>query len=307
MTVSANSPDISDADLSPFYTDAGKNAVRAQRRHAKKLQTQLALLIIAAVCGAFTFRFHHRGADYAGLAGAFAFVAAIFVRLYSEHEHDETQWYKSRAAAESAKTLSWRYSVCGNPFPESMPDREAKRLLVSRFEDIGRELEYIEVSPSQAPGGEVTESMTSLRHAPRPDRIRVYGQQRILSQEDWYAGKSAWNEGRARLWLKIVIGVELCGLIGAAVKAAGVPRVDLLGVFAAIGAAAGAWLQFKQHKTLATAYNVTARELRRVSTLIDDQMSADDWADFVDQAEEAISREHMMWVASRTGRQPRPS
>lgn len=150
MTVSANAPGLSDSDLSPFFADADYDAGRAQRRHARKLQIQLVLLIIAAVCGVFTLRLHHRGADYAGLVGALAFAAAIFVRLYSEHASDETQWYKSRAAAESAKTLSWRYSVCGNPFPEAMPDQEAKRLLVRRFGDIGAELQYVEVSEAAA-------------------------------------------------------------------------------------------------------------------------------------------------------------
>lgn len=144
--------------------------------------------------------------------------------------------------------------------------------------------------------------MSSLRHASRVDRIRAYDHQRIRSQQAWYARKSTWNEGRARLWLRVVLVAEAIGLIGAAVKATAITDIDLLGIFASLAAAVGAWLQAKQHRTLATAYNVAARELRQVSTLIDEDMSAQEWANFVDQAEEAISREHTMWVASRTGR-----
>ena len=100
----------------------------------------------------------------------------------------------------------------------------------------------------------------------------------------------------------MMLTAEGLGLLGGALKATGVVNIDLLGVFSAIAAAIGAWLQLKQHRTLAAAYNVTARELRQVATLVDDTMSPDDWANFVDQAEDAISREHTMWVASRTGR-----
>ena len=121
-------------------------------------------------------------------------------------------------------------------------------------------------------------------------------------EQAWYAAKSEWNDRRSRIWLKVFLAAEAAGLIGAVVKAIAITDVDLLGIFAAIAAGAGAWLQTKQHRTLATAYNVTARELRQVATLVNENMDADAWANFVDQAEEAISREHTLWTASRTGR-----
>jgi SMODS and SLOG-associating 2TM effector domain 3/SMODS and SLOG-associating 2TM effector domain 1 len=291
---------FSDADLSPFFKDADTNSNRAQKRHTTQLRYQLFLLIIAAIAGVFTFRWRHHGADFAGVIGAVAFGTAIFIRLFAEQQGDEREWYESRAAAESAKTLCWRFAVAGNPFPESMSDKDSKRLLISRFNDIGHELKYTAVSDSD--DGEVTPAMISLRHVQRTRRIRTYNKGRIQAQQTWYATKSAWNERRARTWLKVILSAEALGLIGAVIKATAVTDIDLLGVFAALATAAGAWLEMKRHHTLATAYNVTARELRQVSTLVDEHMSAEEWANFVDQAEEAISREHTMWVASRTGR-----
>lgn len=302
MASEAGATSFSDANLSPFCLDADKHAGQAQSRFTRRLQFQLGLLIIAAIAGVFTLRLGNHGADYAGLVGALAFVAAISVRLYEEHVHDERAWYESRAAAESAKTLGWRYAVGGNPFPESMRDDEARQLLVTRLNDIGRELAYIPMRGAGATGGEVTAEMTSLRHAKRPDRIRAYEKERLGRQEAWYSAKSADKERRSRQWLWIVIIAEVAGLIGAAIKASGVTSVDLLGILAAASAAAGAWVQSRQYRTLATAYNLTARELRQISTLVIERMNADDWANFVDQAEEAISREHTMWVASRAGR-----
>ena len=77
-------------------------------------------------------------------------------------------------------------------------------------------------------------------------------------------------------------------------------RVSWGAIFAgAMVAAMTAWLQTKQHRTLATAYTVTALELASVRSRIVHQASEEDWATFVSDAEEAFSREHTLWKASR--------
>jgi protein-S-isoprenylcysteine O-methyltransferase Ste14 len=293
---------LADEELAPFFTDADVSSNDAQKRHLGQLRSQLLLLGVAAISGAFTWRW--LGFDWAGGLGAIAFGAAFLVRLYAEQQRDERKWYESRAAAESAKTLCWRYAVGGNPFPEGMPDGEARKLLSRRFSEVGSELTYIEIASTTSAGGEVTQAMADLRRAARTDRIAVYDRDRIQSQQRWYADKSKWNEERARRWIKVVLLLEGLGLLGAVLKATESTSVDFLGICSALAAAGGAWLQARQHRTLAAAYNVTARELRRIDTLVDPSMTAEEWADFVDQAEEAISREHTMWVASRTGRRP---
>jgi SMODS and SLOG-associating 2TM effector domain 1 len=141
-----------------------------------------------------------------------------------------------------------------------------------------------------------------MRMASRQAKMNSYQWHRVADQQRWYANKSSSNNIHARNWLIAFYTANALGLVGAALKASAVTNVDLLGILAAAAAAIGAWLEVKQHRSLAIAYNVTARELRRVLTLFDVAMSPDQWADFVDQAEEAISREHTMWVASRTGR-----
>lgn len=302
MTAPAGRRGLSDDDLSPFFRDADKNSDKTQRRHVAQFLTQLFLLVFAAIAGAFTLRWQGGSPDWAGVAAALAFGAAIFVRIYAKHQGDEREWYESRAAAESAKTLCWRFAVAGKPFPGSMSDDDAKQLLVSRFADIGKQLKYIEISVPAAQGGEVTNEMLELRHAPRATRIKAYGQDRIQSQQNWYAARSQLNARYVRIWFMAMLTAEVLGLLGGVVKAAGVINIGLLGLFSSIAAAIGAWLQMKQHEKLAAAYNVAARELRQVATLIDETMPVDDWANFVDQAEEAISREHTLWVASRTGR-----
>lgn len=87
-------------------------------------------------------------------------------------------------------------------------------------------------------------------------------------------------------------------LIGGGVKAVGWIDVDLLGIFAAAAAAATAWMQAKQHRNLATAYGVTSQELAAIASELEALSDESAWADFVTEAEDAISREHTLWRAS---------
>jgi hypothetical protein len=74
---------------------------------------------------------------------------------------------------------------------------------------------------------------------------------------------------------------------------------DLLGIHGAVGVAASAWSQARQHSNLATAYSVTALELGSVLDELDALRDESDWSKFVGESEEAISREHTLWRASR--------
>ena len=55
----------------------------------------------------------------------------------------------------------------------------------------------------------------------------------------------------------------------------------------------------KQHPNLATAYGIASQELASIATELATLPGEERWAAFVGQAEEAISREHTLWRASR--------
>jgi len=77
---------------------------------------------------------------------------------------------------------------------------------------------------------------------------------------------------------------------------------------ATVGAATAAWVQAKQYATLASAYAIAIaiaiaianEELASIRVLSAHGTGEAAWAEFVDSAEGAISREHTMWRASRT-------
>ena len=76
-------------------------------------------------------------------------------------------------------------------------------------------------------------------------------------------------------------------------------NLKFVGLFTSIASALIAWLQIKQHKEQAQSYSIAELELGFIQQ--EAQYIADDLAlsDFVGDAENAISREHTLWVARR--------
>jgi uncharacterized membrane protein len=97
----------------------------------------------------------------------------------------------------------------------------------------------------------------------------------------------------------VSIVLEIAGLIGGALKAFGWINFDLLGFLAAAAGCVMAWIEAKQHRNLATAYGIASQELASIATELPMVSSEERWAALVGQAEEAISREHTLWRASR--------
>ncbi len=292
---------LTDDDLPALFRAADQNSLDAQQRFLLSLRVQLGLLVGAAIGGALTWRLGSSQADWAGIAAAVAFVLAALLRIDLLRSRPERTWYDGRAAAESAKTLAWRYGVGGEPFrPDVLGDPEADRLFIARLNDILKDLRGIHLVPAGGTGDQITPAMKDLRKSLLDDRKHAYETGRIEDQQAWYAKKARWNEQRARAWNGLMLGLEAIGVVGAILKATATIEADILGITGAAVAGAAAWLQAKQHLNLASAYSVASQELASIKALVDQPSTDEEWARFVDQAEEAISREHTLWRASHS-------
>ncbi|HVF14408.1 MAG TPA: SLATT domain-containing protein, partial [Acidimicrobiales bacterium] len=81
----------------------------------------------------------------------------------------------------------------------------------------------------------------------------------------------------------------------------------LIGILETVVAAIMTWAGVRAYGPTATAYAFTARELQAIRALGDSAARAEDsWAEFVADAEDAISREHTMWRASRASTSTAP-
>jgi hypothetical protein len=283
-------------DLPALYKIADRTSLDAQKRFLIALRVRLGGLLVASIGGVISWSLGD--VQLGGLISLVAFVAAIAAEFYSAVARPDRAWYEGRAAAESAKTLTWRFIVRGESF-ENINDPQAEKKFIGELREILQDLEAVQLSVSDGVGSQVSQKMRDLRAQDFTARRGLYISGRIRNQQDWYTRKSAWNEKRGHRWFIASIVFEFAGVIAASARAFGGLEVDLLGVLAAVAATIIAWVQAKQYQTLATAYSVTALELASVASEAEAIDSEELWGEFVGQAEEAISREHTLWRASR--------
>ena len=290
---------LTDADLPPLYHAADKSSTEAQTWFLWAARIRLLGVLGAAFFGLFTWKLGISPVDWAGVLAASCFFVALVVEGYLYQAKPERTWYEGRAVAESVKTLSWRYAVGGEPFDAIDPEPKVASLFLDQLKGLFEVIKDLDLVPPSSTGQQITQRMRDVRALSLADRRTIYERGRVEDQQNWYQAKATWNRRRAMRWTKIMLTTEIVGVICGILKAVGLIEGDLLGFAGAIVATITAWLQTKQHRTLATAYTITALELASVRSKVADQGNDADWARFVSDAEEAFSREHTLWKASR--------
>jgi hypothetical protein len=288
--------DLPDSAMPGLFQGADQLSLRAQRRFLLASRLRLVLVVVAATGGAFNLQVMGRF-DVPALITVIALVGAIIAEVWLLNAKPEKTWYDGRALAESAKTLAWRYAVGAVPF-DDMGNPAAEPGFVDDLEKLLREAPTDAVAPTAAPA--VSPRLRQLRTAPLDERRDSYLTHRIDDQARWYTRKSEWNTRRAGRWRVTLLVLEVIGVVAALLRTIGVVQVDLAGITAALIGAAAAWLATKQHDSLARAYAFAANELSLARARLVGAVSQADWAREVADAEEAISREHTMWRASRS-------
>lgn len=292
--------ELVDTELPPLYQSSDHASTAAQSRFLTATRIRLVLILLAAVLGGVTWIVTPLGMDIAGALAASAFLAAMVSEIYLLKIKPEKAWYEGRAAAESVKTLSWRYAVGGAPLTSSIPKKEADALFLTGLNEILQTLaQATSIEPPTSSGHQITDQMRHVRHLELVDRRSIYERNRIREQQEWYANRSQWNQDRATFWGWSLLVLEAVAMGGAVLKAAGTMPINIFGPASAAIAGATAWLHMKQHQNLASAYSIAAHELGLIASKIEDQLDEVSWARFVEEAEEAISREHTLWKAAR--------
>jgi hypothetical protein len=286
---------------------ASDGSLAGQRRFIGATRVRLVALVAAAFGGAMAWEVG--SVDLFGWLALVAFLIALGAGFYILATDPERLWYEGRTAAESAKTLAWRYAVGGDPFPvgpgASSADPDPDSLFLDRLDDVLTDLNSIAPPPPGSESAQITDGMRSLRAASFADRTTAYLTGRITDQEAWYAAKAQHNDRRAHLFTWTAITLEFAGVIGAVIKAFTVLDVDLLGVLGAAAAGLTAWGQARQYRSNGRAYSIAYQELASIRSELASVTEAD-WGRYVEESESAVSREHTLWRASK-GIVPRPS
>ena len=296
---SRNHMGLEDNDLPGFWRCADNTSIKAQKTVLLLVKLRFFGLIFAALLGVIASVTSWK---FISILISVCFLMVLLVEALEILLQPNQNWYSGRALAESAKTLAWRFAVCGAPFDKDLSLSEAKELLRERIDEVSKEASDKIIIDSDHPI--VTEAMVKLRQSSFEERKKAYTSQRLESQYVWYTNKAKWNQKRATYWKIILITGEFLATGIAGSQYIGLIPINIAGLLSTIVGCASTWIAVKEFSNLASAYSITASELAILKSKVEDITDPDKWAIEVDDAEEAISREHTLWLASRIGRIP---
>lgn len=229
------------------------------------------------------------------------FTAGFILTLVLMVKNYDRIWYGGRAAAESAKTLAWKYAVRAAPF-DAGTDREVDAQFVAALRSIiaQRDALAIVTDTVSGGGGQITAAMRACRASSLETRRNEYLTHRVDEQRRWYAERSAFNSRKEQLFFALVLASQGCAaLYGVSVLVFPPIKANLSGFFATSAAGFLVWMQARQHQELAQSYAVASQELGLVLAQGEHVNTDESLASFVADAENAISREHTLWTARR--------
>lgn len=292
-------PKVDRDTLPALYRAADDVSLASQRRLLQLVRADLVALGVGACASAFATTDTTTAQVIAAVA-ALSLVLSLLLTVALHVKNPQRGWYGGRAAAESVKTLAWRYMTCAEPFTVDLTSDEADRLLASSFREILNESATLEVTLAGSTAEQVTPTMRAVRALSTRDRLTKYVHDRIKDQREWYTAKAAASDKAEGTFFRAVIALQFVALVAAVTAVATPnPRVNISGVASTAAASVFAWLQVRRHQELAQSYAVAAQELGLIEAQALHISTEAALSEFVADAETAVSREHTLWIARR--------
>ncbi|HDZ38209.1 MAG TPA: DUF4231 domain-containing protein [Marinobacter sp.] len=282
-------------DYPGLYQETDEASITAQARYLAAIRLYLSLLIVAAACSLFLGE-----SRCLAVCAALIFLTTLFLSILLAVKRYDKTWYNARAVAESVKTVTWRYMMQAEPYDGDNAD--ARPDFIKDLQDIlaqNKELARV-FTGDKAATGAISPEMERIRELPRQDRMRLYLTDRIDEQRDWYCKKAGQNKRQASHWFILMCLSQAFALLFVSVRIAK-PTWSHLPVDICIVCACAAltWIQVKRFQELATAFSLTAHEISLLRGYSQDVSTDAEFSDFVNDAENAFSREHTQWQARR--------
>uniref|UniRef100_UPI0018ED8136 DUF4231 domain-containing protein n=1 Tax=Pedobacter sp. ASV12 TaxID=2795120 RepID=UPI0018ED8136 len=229
-------------------------------------------------------------------------ISAMFISIMLKYKKYEDVWYRGRALAESCKTLTWRFITCSEYFENSLAPNEADSRFINRIKEVNNEFNDLhnELRASEIALPIITNEMRRIRLLSLNDRKTYYLNERIQNQIDWYSSKADNNKSKYENWFLLVIIFQFLALLSIAYLVfRPMSDFNLVGLFSTISASGFSWLQLKKYQENKQAYTTATSELNLIKAEVNIQVTEQQFSKFVLDSENAMSREHTMWLAQK--------
>ena len=148
---------------------------------------------------------------------------------------------------------------------------------------------------------QITDAMKQMRNLCFEERKGLYISERIDDQRKWYSGKAEANQ-KSVYWLFAAIVISQVFAVISAIAMVRWPELSMnpTSILITLATAFLAWMQMRRHQELAQSYGLAAQNLGFIHEQGIGIKSEDELSMYVMNSENAISREHTMWLARRS-------
>jgi hypothetical protein len=289
------------SDFPGLHQASDKASLTAQGTYKRIIAFDLITMIVASALAIYNYQNTDPKFVTYLISGLFLLIGLVLTIIVKTKKYEDI-WYQGRALAESCKTLTWRFITCSASFEVTMDIEAAKATFIKRLKELGSEFKELNsnLNAEILTIPSISNEMLKVRNLNMQLRKEYYIQNRIEEQKKWYATKAEFNKSRYDFWFLAIIVTQAIGFISAfylIIKPGS--NWNFVGLFTTLSACALSWLQLKQHQELKQAYTTAAQELTFIldsASQIDNDIKL---SEFVLESENAISREHTLWLAQK--------
>jgi hypothetical protein len=294
-------PSIQDNNYTSLFLAADSASNKAQSSYISIVAIDLISMIVASSMAVYNYQTSEVKLFVYIIAGLLLLLSLLLTIVLLTKKFEDF-WYQGRALAESCKTLSWRFMTKSEMFEDHVPINEARERFVKRIQELGNEFSDLNktLNANLISLPVITQFMLNVRSLPLIERMQYYIENRIENQKKWYSNKAEWNKKRYNFWFFIIIlnqALAIC-CITYLIYNPNSPW-NFVGLATTISAAALGWLQLKRHQELKQSYTTAAQELNIIVSLSEQISTEVDFSKFVLDSENAVSREHTLWLAQK--------
>lgn len=228
-------------------------------------------------------------------------IISTILNLYILFFRPEKSWYEGRAIAESVKTLTWKFVTGTKPFKIKLTNEKSQLLFEENLKKIiGQRKDFYVLIGKEYPNEKmISDEMISIRNSTFEIRKNIYLESRVQDQINWYSKKSKSSSKNKNITFSFIIGSQILGVIFFISELNSEPKYSFSSLSIALTTIFIAVLQLKKYQELTDSYGITSSELKFIKEKSKFIKNDDDLEKYVDDTENAISREHTLWLARR--------
>ncbi|MFT3919362.1 DUF4231 domain-containing protein [Cloacibacterium sp.] len=228
-------------------------------------------------------------------------ILSTLFNIYILFFRPEKSWYEGRAIAESVKTLTWKFITNTKPFKISLKQEKAEQIFNENLKKIiGQRRDfYILIGQNYPDENMISDEMISIRNSSFEERKKKYVEDRIQDQINWYLTKTKQNTLNKNIALSLIIGFQILAIFFFIYEENLFINFSFTSILITMTSVFMTWLQLKRFQELTDAYGITATELKLIKEKSKFILDNTQLEKYVDDTENAISREHTLWLARR--------